>query len=486
MTTPDDSEAPTDANSEVRASKLLRSRAVWITPLIITSVVIALISLAYMGSVVNPTAHLRHLPVLVVNEDQGADVGSEHVNLGQTVQSSLTTTSAVSSRLSLKKVTLAQARHDMDRNKAYATVVVPAGFTNSVLALYGVGNQQQVSQAIPAVELLTNARAGSIGVALATGVLTPATSAISQGVGKNVSAKVPSGAEVSANLAAQRSQPFSLKSVPYRPLPDHTALGLSAFYIALLTIMCGFLGAVLINSTVDAALGYATTEIGPKWSQSLPVSISRVQTLLAKWAISVVLAPLLAGVLLVVSVAILGMDAPHVAALWLFTSFAAIVVAIGTLTLFAIFGALGQLLAMLTFIYVALASSGGTIPLTAVPGFFRFVAGFEPLRQILDGTRAILYFDATGAAGLNHGSVLTAIGLVFWIVVGLGITLLYDRKGHVRMQPELLEYVTRSARAYADRNAEAASADGDSEAASVAKSSGVEQPATRVDDSTPT
>jgi YhgE/Pip-like protein len=453
--TPDGPGEQTDGSSEVRASKLLRARAVWITPLIVTSVVIALITLAYMGSVVNPTAHLRHLPVLVVNEDQGAAVGSQRIDLGQQVESSLTGTTAVSERLSLKKLTLAQARHDMDRNKAYATVVIPAGFTRSVLALYGVGNQQQVTQPIPAVQLLTNARAGSIGVSLATGVLTPAISAISQGVGKSVSAKVPPGAGISANLVAQRAQPISLQSVPYRPLPNHTALGLSAFYIGLLTIMCGFLGAVLTNSTVDAALGYATTEIGPKWSQSIPVPISRVQTLLAKWAISVVLSPLLAGVLLVVSIAILGMDAPHVLELWLFTSFAAVVVAIGTLTLFAIFGALGQLLAMLTFIYLALASSGGTIPLSALPGFFRFVAEFEPLRQILDGTRAILYFDAKGAAGLSHGIVLTAIGLVFWTVVGLAVTRFYDRKGHARMRPELLEYVTRSAKAYPDRDSTA-------------------------------
>jgi YhgE/Pip-like protein len=458
MTAPSGPEKKTDAKLELRASKLLRSRAVWVTPIVITSVVIALISLAYIGSVVNPTAHLRHLPVLVVNEDQGTEVASQQVDLGQQIVSSLTGTPAVSSRISLKKVTLAQARHDMDTNRAYATVVIPAGFTASVLALYGVGDQQHVTQPIPAVQLLTNARAGSIGTSLASGVLTPAISAISQGVGKSVSAKVPSGADISANLTAQRAHPVSLQSIPYRPLPDHTALGLSAFYIGLLTIMCGFLGAVLTNSTVDAALGYATTEIGPKWSQSIPVPISRVQTLLAKWAISIVLSPLLAGVLLVVSVSILGMDAPHVFELWLFTSFAAIVVAIGTLALLAILGALGQLVALLTFIYVALASSGGTVPLSALPGFFRFVAEFEPLRQILDGTRAILYFDAKGAAGLSHGIVLTGIGLVFWIVVGLAVTLLYDRKGHVRIQPELLEYVTRSARAYTDRGTDSAAA----------------------------
>jgi hypothetical protein len=38
-----------------------------------------------------------------------------------------------------------------------------------------------------------------------------------------------------------RSDPITLTPVPYRPLPPHSALGLSAFYISLLSIMCGFL-----------------------------------------------------------------------------------------------------------------------------------------------------------------------------------------------------------------------------------------------------
>jgi hypothetical protein len=33
--------------------------------------------------------------------------------------------------------------------------------------------------------------------------------------------------------------------------------------MALLTLMCGFLAATISNVTVDAATGYATTEIGP-------------------------------------------------------------------------------------------------------------------------------------------------------------------------------------------------------------------------------
>ncbi len=108
-------------------------------------------------------------------------------------------------------------------------------------------------------------------------------------------------------------------------------------------------------------------------------------------------------------------------------------------------------MALLVFVYLALASSGGTVPLQALSGFYRFVANFEPLRQILDGVRAILYFNAAGDAGLDRALVLTTIGLVFWIIVGVGITTWYDRRGLPRIQPELLEYVQQSAATYREQ-----------------------------------
>jgi Protein of unknown function (DUF3533) len=170
--------------------------------------------------------------------------------------------------------------------------------------------------------------------------------------------------------------------------------------------------------------------------------------------------PILTGILLLVAAGLLHLNAPHAGELWLFMSFAGIAIAAGTLALFAAFGSLGQLLAMLLFIYLALASSGGTIPVQALPSFFRFAASFEPLRQVLGGVRAILYFNAQADAGLTHGLVLTAIGLVFWLIAGAAVTRWYDRRGMDRLQPDLLEYIQRSARAYtAGTQAPAASRD---------------------------
>ena len=239
-------------------------------------------------------------------------------------------------------------------------------------------------------------------------------------------------------------------------MPSHAALGLSAFYIALLILICGFLAGIIVNSSVDAALGYATTEMGPRWRQRQPLPINRWQTLLIKWVMAVVLPGLMTGLMLLVAVGIFGMDAPHVGLLWLLAWLASVSVAEGTIVLFAVLGAsFGTLLAMLAFVYAGLASSGGTVPLQALPGVLRWLAEIEPLRQILAGTRAILYFDAQADAGLARAVTAAALGLVFWLVLGAGVVKWYDRKGFNRIDPELLAYVGGSVQQYKSGNADA-------------------------------
>ena len=443
----------------MRASRLLRVRAVWIAPLVLGSILISVMAVIYLGSVIDPTSHLRGLPVLLVNQDAGGIVQSQPVNLGNEVASGLQQSPTLKKRLSLRSMTLAEATAEMNNDHAYAAIVVPPGFTHSMLAVYSGGSSISQAPPLPTIQILTNGRAGSIGVNLATGFVGPVLAGISKNMGNELSERADVGTAGPSALVALRADPMTVATVPYRPLPPHSALGLSAFYVSLLVIMCGFLGATLVNSTVDSALGYATNEIGPRWRQRMPVRITRWQTLLSKWVMAIVLMPILTGILLVVSIAILRMDAPHALLLWLFGSLAAAVVAIGTLVLFAIFGSLGQLLAMIIFVYLALASSGGTIPVQALPGPLRFAAAFEPLRQVLDGVRSILYYNASGAAGLRRGLEMTGLGLILWVALGVAVTQWYDRRGMYRMEPALVDYVERSARVYREAEPVDAAAD---------------------------
>jgi carbon monoxide dehydrogenase subunit G len=121
---------------------------------------------------------------------------------------------------------------------------------------------------------------------------------------------------------------------------------------------------------------------------------------------------------------------------------------LGQSLLFAILGTQGQLIALLLFVYLGIASAGGTVPLQALPGPLKLVSQIEPLRQILSGTRSILYFGATGNAGVTRGIIAATAGLIFWVLIGAMVVRWYDRKGLQRLQPDLLAHVQRSVSAY--------------------------------------
>ena len=172
--------------------------------------------------------------------------------------------------------------------------------------------------------------------------------------------------------------------------------------------------------------------------------INRTQTFLVKTAIAAVGVPILTGVVVLVAVTLLGMYAPNVIPLWGLLSLAGLMIALGTLALLALFGSIGQLVAMLLLLYLSLASSGGSVPIQALPGFFRIVGHVEPLRNTLLGTRAILYFGARGDAGLTRSVTILACEVVFWAALGFGATLWYDHKRLDRISPEMIGYINRT------------------------------------------
>jgi YhgE/Pip-like protein len=416
--------------------------------------VVVLITAFYVGSVVDPVAHLQGLPVAVVNQDRGAMIGAQRINIGEEVQRGLSGSTAVSRRLALTVSTLSSAEQAMDRDAAYATVVIPPGFTASLLNLAGVSASGPRSGSSEII-ILTNQRAGTVGVSLAAGVLQPGLGAASRQIGRQLTAYLPARASNSLTRAFL-ADPVTVTTAQYRPLPSNAALGLSAFYIALLVLMSGFLGAAIISSSVDAATGYATTELGPRWRQRQPLPISRWQTLIIKWVMAAVLTGVVTGFMLLVAAGIFRMDTPNAGLLWLLAWLCSASVAEGTIVLLAVLGAsFGQLLAMLLFVYAGLATAGGTVPLQALPGVLQPLAEVEPLRQILSGTRAILYFDAQADAGLARAVTAASLGMVGWLVIGAVVVKWYDRKGFNRMDPGLLAYVGGAMQQYRSRNADA-------------------------------
>lgn len=201
-------------------------------------------------------------------------------------------------------------------------------------------------------------------------------------------------------------------------------------------MLAGFLSANIVHSGVDTSLGYADTEIGPWHTRRPTLPIDRTQTLPLKMVMTAGLTVLTTTLVMVATIAVLGMDAPHGVQLWLFSYCACLAVGLGVRAINAAFGSIGQLVAMFVFIALALPSSGATVALEAVPSFYRFLGAFEPMRQLAAGVRAILHFDTQADAGLTRGWIMIAIGFVAALAFGFAMTRYYDRKGLDRLVPQ--------------------------------------------------
>jgi hypothetical protein len=116
-------------------------------------------------------------------------------------------------------------------------------------------------------------------------------------------------------------------------------------------------------------------------------------------------------------------------------------------------GGYGQLIGLLVFVYAGLASAGGTVPVEALPASLHTLSYVEPLRQVLAGTRSIMYFGSQGVAGLTRGTVAASAGLLFWLVAGTAIVKWYDHRRLYRLHPDVLAHVNTAVRDYRARQA---------------------------------
>ncbi|MFI7294988.1 DUF3533 domain-containing protein [Streptomyces sp. NPDC050121] len=413
---------------QASAAALLRRPRLWLVPTILTGLLALLLSLLYMGGIVNPNQDLRDLPIALVNSDSGKPPAGQKQNLGTQVAAAIAADTA-GGKAEWRTLTRARAQEQLDSGKVYGALVIPADFTDSVTALSTTGATQK-----PLLTVLTNPGKGSLGSSLASQITTKAAHQASRTIGRQLTTAVGTRANSTTRLLL--ADPVNVVTQVGHPIGTHSGLGLTAFYYTLLLVLAGFMGGNVISNGVDTALGYADNEIGPWHTRRPTVPINRTQTLLLKMGMTAGISLLSASLVMLACVAVLGMDASHLPLLWVFSYCATLAVGLGVQAINAAFGGIGQLVSMFVFIVLGLPSSGATVPLQAIPDFYRFLSHFEPMRQLSDGVRAILFFDARGDAGLTRSWIMIAIGAALALLFGFAMTTYYDRKGHRRFTPQ--------------------------------------------------
>ncbi len=283
--------AAPDPKAGVRATRTVRF---WAVPIVITVAVLSALAAFYLGGILNPTTNLRHFPIAVVNEDAGP-TGDQLV--------SGVTSGLDKDKFDVRALSRQDAMRQLDTAQVYGAVVIPPTFSSklqdfarSAVALGPIDR--------PVVHVTTNPRAGRLGSSIAGHTLSQAMTVANHRLGERLSQEVAmqsQGAPMAAAVAAILGSPIDVKSEVYKPLPNGTGNGLSAFYYALLLLLAGFTGSIVVSTLVDSMLGYVPAEFGPVYRFAEQVRISRFRTLLIKWALMALLALLTSAVYMAIA-----------------------------------------------------------------------------------------------------------------------------------------------------------------------------------------
>jgi YhgE/Pip-like protein len=410
----------------------LANARLWAVPLVVVLIVTGFLSAMYLGGTINSSTSLKGFPVAIVNDDVPVTTPTGTLDAGKQIADKLAT-GIDHEKFAVSRLTLAEAKTRMSKGTLYGAIVIPSALS---AGLVGLAESATAASATPAptITVLTNPRAGTAIPGIVTTLATTALAKVNSAVGKELvsttSAQLAATGHASAMTGAATtllSAPITVQVTAYHPLPTGTGGGLSAFYFALLLVLAGFTGSMIVSTLVDGSLGFAPSEIGPMYVLARHSGLSRRATLGVKWAIMFVVALVVAALYLAVSAA-LGMPIAHPLLLWVFSAVAILAVALVAQSIIAIFGSIGLIVNLFVFVIFSLPSAGGTIPLEATPPLFRWLGSFEPMHQIYLGTRSILYFDGAADSGLGRALIFCAIAAVLGLVIGLVSTTIYDRR----------------------------------------------------------
>jgi YhgE/Pip-like protein len=424
----------------------LRSFALWARPLAVVVVVMGLLGVMYMAPAVDPAKHLHQFPIVLVNADTGAlQPGTDQKQyLGQQVLEGLQAgvDEQYPGKFDLDVVDRSTALTRLDNAHAYGAIFIPADFSSASFAFLGSAiGDTKVDQ--PVIEVFTNPGVGAVATQIATQFFARSMGQVNQQFGERLTAALiqqtdAAGIKVTGAGLTAITEPINVQESAANPLPDNAGSGLTAFYYALLLVLAGFTGTMIISALIDGRLGFAPVELGPMYELRKRVPISRLGTLVVKWW-AIFWVSLIVSGLFVLTSSLVGMYAPDKMALWMFGVLVITGVGIIANAILSIFGSAGLLINLIFFVVLGLPTSGGTVPLEAVPGFFRGLAVGEPLHQAFIGARSILYFEANIDAGLGTAIVMflvfTGIGLIFGPIA----CVIYDRKGLIRRPDEATE-----------------------------------------------
>ncbi|CAH0121574.1 hypothetical protein PAE9249_04105 [Paenibacillus sp. CECT 9249] len=395
--------------------RLFQLSSTWFPIWLISLLMLSMISV-YLPVFGGDNRNITHVPLIVANEDEGhaGDIILLHL-IEQQNGSAVDWTYAKSRK---------EALNDLKNNKAYGALVIPADYSKRLAQIRDTLLAGNEGGEPATLQMLMNEGIGQSASMIATGILQTVASSVSE--------------EVSGSLVQQLGQKRVLLSPanaslivnPVRSaaenvlgLPLHLNKGMTPFMMILITSISGIMGANMIH-------GYLMRGNGMLQKQGAAVSESRM--LASELMLGAILALCVSVVL---QLAVFGFfGSAHASGIWiifLYTLFCCLTMLCLFKSLALFFGGWGMLV-MFPVNIMGIFSSGGAVPLSTLPVVHRIFSFILPTRYMVDGMRALLYYNGRMQAGL--GTALWAITIYFVLTLAIVISFMakMNRKNKVK------------------------------------------------------
>lgn len=402
----------------------------------------AVIAFMYFEGTANPQEHLNHVPVAIVNDDEGTTIdtpaGPQQLNVGDQIVGEMLDQNDFS-EIYMRVVDRETAEKGMDDAEFYGMVEFPSDLSQRIGDLItstsggeGADRAGELADinvyAAPRSSVTSSQVMGTL-----AGVLGDS---VPQEVGKQV---LDNGrllaeanqAELSPTAAAALADPVAINQLTYHPLDGGVTNPSFPLFVALVMILAGFTGAMVVSQMIDSRLGFIPLDIGPFVHLAPLGTHSRKLVLIRKWVVTIIISPLIS--LLIAGIAHwIGVTAFPFWLLVLFSTICILSVGFASHATIAIFGNAGLLINLLVFVVFGIPTSGGAIPSEMLPRWFEPIGQVEPMHAAVRATRAMIFTDNPWSAGLGHATAVLGVWLAVAVILGFAFAAYYDKRGYVR------------------------------------------------------
>ncbi|MGX2961207.1 ABC transporter permease [Peribacillus sp. JNUCC 23] len=395
--------------------QLYKLSSTWF-PIWLISLLMFIMVSVYLPVFSGANQNLIDVPLIVVNEDRG--------HMGDAILLKLIEKQNGNSFKWEIANNKQEALNDLKNDKAYGALIIPANYSKGLsqvqeLLLSGNDNGKAAT-----LEILLNEGVGQSASMIASNTFQAVASATSEALSRNFKNELnEKGITLSPDNALLLDTPvkFTMKNV--LGLPVNLNKGMTPFVMALIISITGLMGANMIH-------GYLMRGNGILKKNESSLSESKILTselifgAILSFCVSVILQSSVFG--------FFGSShATSIRIIFLFTFFCCITMFFLFKSLALLFGGWGMLV-MFPVNIMGIFSSGGAIPLSTLPVVHRIFSSILPTRYMVDGMRALLYYNGRMQAGL--GTALWALSIYFIITLAIVITFIRNtnrRQGQI-------------------------------------------------------